>query len=262
MPSDIISVRDFSFAFGKKAILKNITLAAPEGAYLSVIGPNGAGKTTLLKCVNRILAGGTGEIVVAGRPLREYSQRELARVLSYVPQAEGRSAPFTVREFVTMGRYPYFTPFSSVRARDREAVAEALDITGTTAFADRPLATLSGGERQRVFIAAAVAQAGRVMLLDEPTTFLDPKHQVEIHALLRRLHRERGVTIVSVTHDVTAAVLYSDLILALKNGAVAFIGPASEILAPGRLEGIYEVAFHRAANPAGGQPFVFPAGPA
>ncbi len=258
MTNPIIKVQDFSFSFGKKEILERLSFEVAEGEYLSVIGPNGAGKTTLVKCLNRILTGGVGAIELAGRQLGEYSQRELAQVVSYVPQADGRLAPFSAREFVMLGRYPYFSPFSAVTSEDQDAVSAALALTGTEDLADRALTTLSGGERQKVFIAAAIAQGARVMLLDEPTTFLDPRRQAEIHATLGRLHRESGQTIISVTHDVNAALNAGDRVLALKDGKIAFHGPVNEIVANDTLESIFDVPFHVLQHPAGDQPLVVP----
>jgi iron complex transport system ATP-binding protein len=260
MTGPIIEARELSFAFGPRPILNQISFQVAEGEYLAIIGPNGAGKTTLLKCLNRLLPGGGGRIVIAGRPVEQYGRRELARLLSYVPQADGRSIPFSVREFVGMGRYPYLRAFSRGGPDDRRAVEDALALTGTAAFADRPLNTLSGGERQKVLIAAAIAQGGRIMLLDEPTTFLDPKHQAEVLAVLRRLHRERGLTIVTVTHDVTNAIQESQTILALKDGAVAFAGPAEQAAEAGVLERIYGVPFYILPPPAGTRPLVFARG--
>jgi iron complex transport system ATP-binding protein len=260
MSGPVIAAREFSFAFGPHLILKNISFQVEAGERLAVIGPNGAGKTTLVKCLNRLLTGGTGSISIAGRPVGDYASRELARTVSYVPQADGRSIPFSVREFVVLGRYPYWRAFSRGGLDDRRAVEEALALTGTAEFAERPVNTLSGGERQKVLIAAAIAQGGRIMLLDEPTTFLDPRRQAEVHAVLRRLHRERALTIVVVTHDVTSAIQESETILALKDGTVAFTGRAEELTAPGRLEGIYGVPFHILDPPGGGRPLAFPRG--
>ncbi|MEN6498247.1 MAG: ABC transporter ATP-binding protein, partial [Thermoguttaceae bacterium] len=151
----MIDVRDFSFCIGKKTILRDVSFSVSEGEYLTIIGPNGAGKTTLLKCLDRILTGGSGTIEVYGRPLASYSQKELAQRISYVPQADGRVFPFTVEQFVLMGRYPYLSPFSTVSRADWGVVRETLHRTGIEEFAQRLLGTLSGGERQKVYIAAA-----------------------------------------------------------------------------------------------------------
>ncbi len=261
-PDDpVIEVRDFSFRLAGKQILCDVSLAVGRGEYLSIVGPNGAGKTTLLKCVDRILSGGTGEIRICGRPLRSYRQRELARRISYVPQADGRVSPFTVEQFVLMGRYPYLSPFSTIGKEDRQAVREALEITATGQFAERLLDSLSGGERQKVYIAAALAQGADVLLLDEPTTFLDYRHQAEIEALLVRANTQSGLTVVAVTHDVNHAVLQSDRVLALREGSVAFCGRPDEIMDPNVLEQIYGVSFLLVAHPRAPFPMIVPRAP-
>jgi iron complex transport system ATP-binding protein len=256
--SPIVEIQNYSLRIGPKEILKNVTLSVDEGEYLSIIGPNGSGKTTLLKCLDGILTGGVGSIIIKGRPLHHYSQRELAKLVGYVPQADARSSPFTVFEFVMMGRYPYLTPFSSLTRTDECAVREALALTGTEEFSERSLNTLSGGERQKAFIAAALAQGAKILLLDEPTTFLDPRHTVEIQKILKRLNRDSGVTILSVTHDINSALLTSGRIMALKGGIVVFCGDAEEIARRGILDSIYEKPFLFAKHPQTGVPIVMP----
>ncbi len=256
-PCPAIEVRGFSFALDGKPILRDVSFSVAEREYLSIVGPNGAGKTTLLKCLDRIYTGGVGEIAVFGRPLAGYRQKELARRLSYVPQADGRIFPFTVEQFVLMGRYPYLSPFTSVRREDRDAVEEALRMTGTAQFRDRLLDTLSGGERQQVFIAAALAQGADVLLLDEPTTFLDYRHQGEIRDLLARVHAA-GTTIVAVTHDVNRAALDSGRIVALCEGAVVFCGPPDALMHGDVLRRIYGAEVLLVDHPATGLPVIVP----
>jgi iron complex transport system ATP-binding protein len=257
----VIEIRGFSFSVGKKQILRDVSFAVAKGEYLSIVGPNGAGKTTLLKCIDRILTGGTGEIRVRGRALESYRQRELAKLLSYVPQADGRGCSYTVEQFVLMGRYPYLSPFLAIGREDRQAVRETLELTETTQFADRLLDTLSGGERQKVYVAAALAQGAGVMLLDEPTTFLDYRHQAEIEALLVRANRQSGVTMVAVTHDVNRAALLSDRIVALREGSVAYCGRPAEIMDPDVLRRIYGISLLLADHPRVSLPMIVPRGP-
>jgi iron complex transport system ATP-binding protein len=254
----IIEIDSYSFGIGEKEILKDISFSVREGEYVSIVGPNGAGKTTLLKSIGRIHRGGRGRITVAGKRLEAYSQKDLALEVSYVPQADGRHAPFSVREFVMMGRYPYLSPFSPPSRSDRRAVQEALEVTGTDDFSDRFLGTLSGGERQKVYIAAALAQEAKVLLLDEPTTFLDPKHESDIYQLLATINRERNVTVVSVTHDINSAVLTSRNVLALKGGSVAFYGPAEEFMNEEVLRNIYEKSFSLMRHPQYGRTIIAP----
>jgi len=254
----IIQVVNYSIHLGKKAILKHLSLAVERGEYLSIIGPNGAGKSTLLKCLDGIYRNGEGDILIEGRSLKDYSPRELARLVSYVPQADGGSFPFTVKEFVLMARYPYLSPFSSVGRQDKKATFAALELTGTQGFADRYLDTLSGGERQKVFIAAALAQGAKILLLDEPTAFLDPKHEEEIYRILAKINQESNSTIISATHNINPATLLSQRILALKQGSIAFCGPSEGIIQGGILEEVYEKSFRFLNHPETGKPFVVP----
>jgi iron complex transport system ATP-binding protein len=253
-----IEVRGFSYQAGGKTILREVSLRVEAGQYVSVIGPNGAGKTTLVKCIDRLLSGGTGEILVFGRALASYRQKELARRMGYVPQADERLFPFTVEQFVTMARYPYFSPFRSIAREDRQAVAEALRRTGTAEFADRQINTLSGGERQKVFLAAALAGEPDVLLLDEPTTFLDYRHREELRRLLSEANRQLGVTILAVTHDVNQAALESDAVVALREGRVVFDGPPQEVMRPEVLSGIYGSPFVLVDHPGAAVPMVVP----
>jgi iron complex transport system ATP-binding protein len=258
MENTIIEIVGFSFSISNRSILKDISFSVKEGEYISIVGPNGAGKTTLLKCLDRIYKGGSGDIRIAGKPLDKYSQKELAQKLSYVPQADGRILPFTVYEFVMMGRYPHLSPFSLPGKRDEEAVHDALEITGIAEFSERLLPTLSGGERQKVFIAAALAQGAKVLLLDEPTTFLDPKHQADVHRLLERANREHGFTVLSVTHDINNAILTSRRILALKDGAVVFCGLTDKFMNNEILNKIYEKSFLFVKHPQTGKTLTVP----
>ena len=241
-----------------KEILRGISLEIREGEYLSILGPNGSGKTTLLKCLIRILKGHSGMIRIAGRRVETFPQRELARLIAYVPQADGHSSPLTVEEFLFLARYPYLSPFANTGPIDQDAVRLALETTEIGHLASRSLATLSGGERQKAFIAAALAQDTKVILLDEPTTFLDPKHDAEIRRLLGRINRERGVTLVSVTHDINAAILAGGRIAALKNGTLVFCGEPRAFLQQDVLKDLYGTAFCFVVHPETGTRLVLP----
>ncbi len=254
----VLEIDKFSFGIGPKEILHDVSFSVNQGEYLSIVGPNGAGKTTLLKCIDRIYRGGTGQITVFGLALQSYRQRDLARRLSYVPQADGRVFPFTVEQFVLMGRYPHLNPFSSIGYEDREAVRQVMERSGVEEFAPRKLDTLSGGERQKVYIAAALAQGAEVLLLDEPTTFLDYRHQAEVRDLLAEVNRNSGVTVVAVTHDVNRAAMDSHRIVALSAGSVVFDGTPGEIMQPKVLERIYGTPFLLVGHPQGDVPIIAP----
>lgn len=259
-PNIAIWIDNFSLRIGKHSILKGVSMTVSAGEYVSVIGPNGAGKTTLLKSILRIIKGDEGQIRIFDRPLEAYHQHELAREVAYVPQAGGTVFPFTVWDFVLMGRYPHLSPFSSVGKEDHEAVRRALELTGMESFRHRRCDTLSGGERQKTMIAAALAQESRVLVLDEPLTFLDPHHQAEVFAILKRVNRDSGVTIVSVTHDINTAIRSSTTIYALREGSNVYSGPAVGIVDNAVLARIYETRFHFADHPAGGNPVLIPEG--
>jgi iron complex transport system ATP-binding protein len=236
-PMPIIEIDNYSYSIGDNMILRDVSFEVAEGEYLSIIGPNGAGKTTLLKCIDRIYRGGRGAIRILGKPLESYSQKELARLISYVP---------------------HLSPFSSVRPEDLEEVDRVMELTSTRGFAHRNVRTLSGGERQKVFIAAALAQGAKVLLLDEPTTFLDPRHERDVMHILARLNRDEGITVVSVTHDINSAVLSGDRILALKQGTVLFSGRSSELMDNLVLNRIFDREFLLAPHPESGHPVILP----
>lgn len=249
MNNPLVEINNFSFVIGNKPILNSVSLSVYEGEYLSIIGPNGAGKTTLLKCLMRINPEGQGTIILKGKTLVNYRQKELAKVMSYVPQSDGRSLPFTVEEFVMMGRYPYLSPFTSISKEDKQAVRDSLELTGVAHLAERRLNTLSGGERQTVYIASALTQGASIMMLDEPTTFLDPKHVTDILGIIKKINIEFGITIISVTHDINNAVLQSDRIAILKHGEIMFAGNAGDVMKNGILETVYEKTFSYVNHP-------------
>ncbi len=258
MKKALIEIKDFSFAYAGERILKGVSLNVCEGEYISIIGPNGAGKTTLLKCLIRILKGGEGIIRLDGRLLAEYGQKELAKLVSYVPQGDGGGALFTVAEYVLMGRYPYLSPFTTFSTEDKRAAEKALGLTGTAHLAQRGLNTLSGGERQRVSIASALTQGSRIMLLDEPTTFLDPRHESDVLNIIKKVNHNFGITVVSVTHDINHAALHSDRIVSLKNGTVMFDGQAGDIMDNRVLEKIYDKRFNFVKHPENGSLIIVP----
>ncbi|MBI2302424.1 MAG: ABC transporter ATP-binding protein [Armatimonadetes bacterium] len=261
MGEPALEVEALSFSIRGAAILRGVSARVPAGETWSILGANGAGKSTLLKCLMRIHTGWSGRARLFGRELESYSQRELARRVAYVPQPGGdQRFPYTVREFVRMGRYPYAGPFGSAHPGDRAAIDDALARAGVEAFADRTLDTLSGGERQKVFIAAALAQGAEVLLLDEPTAFLDYRHRAEVSEILHAINQESGTTILTVTHDVNAAIVMGGHALALRRGEVAWCGPAEELACERRLGDIFEASFRLLDDPVTGLRLVAPQG--
>ncbi len=260
MSAPIIQIENLSIELSGNVILKEVSLSVNDGEYVSIIGPNGAGKTTLVKCLAGIYRDWSGNITIEGKLFAEYSSKELAKLQSYVPQAEGRTNPLTVAEFVTMGRYPHLSAFTTLNADDYAAIDEAIARAGLEPFRHRKMNTLSGGERQMAFIAAALAQGTKILLLDEPSTFLDYRHQAEVAAILKSACRENGITIVAVHHDINTAAACSDRICAIKEGAIIFSGTPEETANPRILENIYDTEFISAPSPHRPLPFVISGG--
>ncbi len=224
-------------------ILDDVSFVVSQGAFVTVVGPNGAGKSTLIRCLDGLQSGVKGTVEIAGVKLTDLSRRQLAQIVSYVPQGDDLELDYTVEAFVEMGRYPYISGWASLGRHDIEAVQTALEVTETGHLRARILSTLSGGERQRVHIAAALAQGGRVLLLDEPTSFLDYRHQVQLLELLDRLRSMGELTIIVVTHDINSAVVVSDVVLALSGGSLVYDGPPGGIVSAPVLEEIFETRF-------------------
>ncbi|MDY0004594.1 MAG: ABC transporter ATP-binding protein [Polyangia bacterium] len=252
----ILEARGLGVEAEGRPILAGVAFSLPVGEALAILGPNGAGKSTLLRCLLQIQPLGSGEVLVEGRPLAGLRPRERARLLAYLPQLDGRGVPFTVREFVAMSRYAYVELFGGLGLEDRRAVDRALEMTGMAPFSERPMSTLSGGERQQAHMAAALAQEARVLLLDEPTAFLDYGHRARIHEILSAVRGELGTTLVLVTHDVNEAVAVADRVLALRAGRVVFAGSPGDLLEPEVLRSIYGVGFSLVPRGPGEPPLV------
>jgi len=251
-------IRGLNLRLGHVPVLRGVSFHLERGARMAVIGPNGAGKTSLIKCLARVLEPPRGAVVLDGRALERYSRRRLARWVGYVPQSSEAGLPFSVQEFVAMARYPHLRALGRFAPEDHEAVQTALGRTGAADLRDRILGTLSGGERQKVYIAAALAQEPAYLLLDEPTTFLDYKHQRDVLDLIDALHREQGMTVLTVTHDLNQGALTADRVLALRGGERVFCGPPEDLIAGGVLEDLYETAFDVVRSAPSAAPFVVP----
>ncbi len=258
MSSYDIRVDSLFCNLGGKEILSSFTFDLPERKYVSVIGPNGSGKTTLLKCLMKLLPKSGGSVEIRGKRLEEYSQKKLARVIGYVPQDAGRSIPFTVEELALMGRYPYLSPFSTITEEDRKIAMSSLRMTGTEDLCGRQYDTLSGGEKQLVLIASVLAQGPKIMLLDEPSTFLDPKHTGMVHSILDRAKNELNVTILVVTHDINSSIVMSDQIIAIKEGTVVFAGEPERITGERILESVFDKEFVYTEHPVTGRKIIVP----
>ncbi len=254
-----LEVRSLSLTLGGTEILKKISFKVPQGTFLSIVGPNGAGKTSLLRCITGVERGWSGDISVGGNPVTSYRKKELARFVSYVPQSDEKWFPFTGRELVMMGRYPYLSPFTRPDRKDLDIVERTLRQTGTADLSDRDMRTLSGGERQKILIAGALAQEADTMLLDEPTTFLDPRHAEEILSILADLNQS-GVNVIMVTHEVNQATLHAHRIIALVEGQVTFDGAPERFMDNQVLKSVYGKGFTLVPHPSTGQKMTLPGG--
>jgi iron complex transport system ATP-binding protein len=235
-----------------RLVLDAVSLEVGRGLIVGLLGPNGSGKTTLIRIMAGLLAPRRGGVFLSGEPIARFTRRQLARRMAMVPQETHAAFDFSVLDMVMMGRYPHLGPLALERANDLTIARDALAATGTSAFEARGFATLSGGEKQRVVIAAALAQASDVLLLDEPTAALDLGFQIEIAALLRRLNRERATTMVLSTHDLNLAAALCDRIVLLKDGRVFTAGTTAETLSAATIKDVYgvhaDVQFHDRAG--------------
>lgn len=239
-----LRVDSLGFAVRGCPIIEDVGFTIAPGSFTSILGANGAGKSTLLKCLAGIHDGYGGTVAIAGDDLRSLAPRARARRIAYVPQAGGDERfVFSVSDYVWMGRFPHLSPFLSPSSGDREAVDSAMERARVGDLADRRMTTLSGGECQRVCIAGALAQQADILLLDEPTAFLDYRHQDEVLDLLRRLNGDEGTTILTVTHDVNTALISGGGVLALRGGRLIHDGDALDLTDASLLEAIYGTGF-------------------
>ncbi|MFC1677621.1 ABC transporter ATP-binding protein [Planctomycetota bacterium] len=234
--SNIIKVKNLSFSYKQSTVLKDLTFEVQSGDFVAIAGPNGAGKSTLLNLLCGLLNSDKGQIEIHGSAIQSYSVKDLAQKIAVVRQEFIPAFDFTVAQVVAMARTPYTDTFGFENDVDKKLIAGALEMTDTAEFANRPIASLSAGERQRVFIARAFAQDTPILLLDEPTSFLDLKHQVDIYDLLKIAQQQKGKTIVIVTHDINLAAQYTENALLLADDSSYCHGPAGQIFTEEQIE--------------------------
>ena len=257
LPDTTFSLENATFSVTGRTLLQPLTHAFPAGKVCGLIGHNGSGKSTLLKLLGRHHEATSGKVTLNDKPLGEWRSRLFARAVAYLPQQLPPAEGMTVRELVSMGRYPWHGALGRFGSGDRERVEEAISLVGLKPFAGRLVDSLSGGERQRAWIAMLVAQDSRCLLLDEPTSALDIAHQVEVLALIQRLSRERGLTVIAVLHDINMAARYCDCLVALRQGEMIAQGDASVIMRPDVLQRIYGIPMGILPHPDGGTPVSF-----
>jgi iron complex transport system ATP-binding protein len=253
-------VEDLTLGYKDRVVIESLDLAIPPGRITAIVGANACGKSTLLRSMSRLLAPRGGHVLLDGKEVHRLPSKELARTLGLLPQSPIAPEGITVSDLVGRGRHPHQRMLSRWSREDDEAVAEALEATGTIDLADRPVDELSGGQRQRVWIAMALAQRTDLLLLDEPTTFLDVSHQVEVLDLLTDLNHSLGTTIVLVLHDLNLAARYADHLIALASGRLHAAGTPDRVLTPETVHAVFGLRSEVITDPTSGRPLMLPLG--
>ncbi|MER7278474.1 ABC transporter ATP-binding protein [Dactylosporangium sp. NPDC000244] len=253
-----LQARGLRLAYGDRVVVDGLDLDVPPGAVTAVVGPNGCGKSTLLRALGRLLRPRAGEVLLDGRRIERIPTREVARVLGLLPQSPVAPDGLTVADLVMRGRHPHQNWLRQWSAADEAIVAEALAWTDMLDLAGRPVDALSGGQRQRAWLSMALAQGTEILLLDEPTTYLDLSHQIDVLDLVSRLHRERGRTIVMVLHDLNLAARYADHVVAMRGGAIVAQGEPAAVFTPELLSSVFGLEALVIPDPATGTPLVVP----
>ena len=260
MTGHTLSARQLSAGYGDMVILEGLDLDVMPGRITAIVGANACGKSTLLRAMSRLLAPRDGQVLLDGKSIHSMAPRKLAQTLGLLPQSPIAPEGITVADLVGRGRHPHHGVLSRWNRGDDEAVAAALDVTKTTDLADRAVDELSGGQRQRVWIAMALAQRTDLLLLDEPTTFLDVSHQVEVLDLLTDLNRTRGTTIVMVLHDLNLAARYADQLVAMAGGRLHVSGRPEDVLTEETVRHVFGLESRIITDPLSGRPIMLPIG--
>jgi iron complex transport system ATP-binding protein len=255
-----LAVENLTLGYADRTVIDGLDLVLPAGKITAIVGANACGKSTLLRSMSRLLPPRAGQVLLDGKQVHRMPAKELARTLGLLPQSPIAPEGITVADLVGRGRNPHQRMFSRWTASDDAAVAAALDATDTASLADRSVDELSGGQRQRVWIAMALAQQTDLLLLDEPTTFLDVSHQVEVLDLLTDLNHSRGTTIVMVLHDLNLAARYADHLIALAGGGVHAVGTPHEVLTEATVQAVFGLTSRVLEDPTSGRPMMLPIG--
>ncbi|CAL9366277.1 putative siderophore transport system ATP-binding protein YusV [Nocardiopsis dassonvillei] len=253
-------VEDLTLGYQDRVVVEDLDLAVPPGRITVIVGANACGKSTLLRAMSRLLSPRGGHVLLNGKQVHRMPSKEVARTLGLLPQSPIAPEGIAVSDLVGRGRHPHQGVFSRWSREDDEAVAAALEATGTLELADRPVDELSGGQRQRVWIAMALAQRTDLLLLDEPTTFLDVSHQVEVLDLLTDLNASLGTTIVMVLHDLNLAARYADHLIALADGRLHAAGTPEQVLTPETVGAVFGLRSRIITDPVSGRPLMLPIG--
>ncbi|EGT5695855.1 iron-enterobactin ABC transporter ATP-binding protein [Cronobacter sakazakii] len=249
-----------TLGYGDFRVADGLNVAIPDGKFTAIIGPNGCGKSTLLRTLSRLMKPLGGQVRLDGEAIQHFATKEVARRIGLLAQNASAPGDITVAELVARGRYPHQPLFTRWRDEDERAVQKAMGATGVTALADQSVDTLSGGQRQRAWIAMVLAQETSILLLDEPTTWLDISHQIDLLELLCALNREQGYTLAAVLHDLNQACRYANHLIALRDGKIIAEGAPSEIVDAALIEAIYGLRCMIIEDPVAGTPLVVPLG--
>ncbi|SMO80919.1 ABC transporter ATP-binding protein [Paracoccus laeviglucosivorans] len=260
MTKHSLSAHQLSAGYADTIILEGLDFQVPPGQITVIVGANACGKSTLLRTMSRLLPPRHGQVLLDGKSIHRTAPRQLAQVLGLLPQSPIAPEGITVADLVSRGRHPHHGMISRWGRKDDEAVAQALEATNIVELAERPVDELSGGQRQRVWIAMALAQQTQVLLLDEPTTFLDISHQVEVLDLLIDLNQQRGTTIVMVLHDLNLAARYADHLVAMAGGRIFASGPPADVLTEANVRHVFGLESRVIADPTSGRPIMLPLG--
>ncbi|MFB8339733.1 ABC transporter ATP-binding protein [Brucella cytisi] len=260
MTDHTLIARELTTGYGDRLVLDSLDLEVPSGKVTAIVGANACGKSTLLRTMSRLLAPRHGEVLLDGKSIHTLPSRQLAQTLGLLPQSPTAPEGILVADLVSRGRNPYHGVFSQWTRADDEAIATALEVTKTTELADRPVDELSGGQRQRVWIAMALAQQTDILLLDEPTTFLDISHQIEVLDLLTDLNQKRGTTVVMVLHDLNLAARYADFLVAMANGRLYATGTPDDVLTEQNVREVFHLESRIMTDPTSGRPIMLPLG--
>ncbi|MCE6078091.1 ABC transporter ATP-binding protein [Agrobacterium vitis] len=253
-----ITSKGVDIAYGNRRIVENLDLAIPQQRFTALLGPNGSGKSTILRAFAALMKPSAGSIILDGFDVSQLSTREVARKVGVLLQGPVAPEGLTVADLVRQGRYPHQSLFSRWCLEDQQACDEALMLTGTTDLANRMLDTLSGGQRQRAWIAMTLAQQGDTIFLDEPTTYLDLEHQIELMKLITMLVAKRGKTVVAVLHDINQAARYAEHIALLKDGRIRAIGTPDEVISAETIADVFKVKSMVIRDPVAGTPLCIP----
>ncbi|WP_267242815.1 ABC transporter ATP-binding protein [Streptomyces sp. PR69] len=256
-----LTARELTLAYEDRTVVDGLDLAIPDGRVTVIVGPNACGKSTTLRALGRLLKPRSGAVLLDGRELARIPTKKIAQSVGLLPQSPVAPEAITVADLVSRGRQPHQHWWQQWSAQDERAVTDAMARTDVTALADRPVDELSGGQRQRVWIAMALAQETDLLLLDEPTTFLDISHQVEVLDLIRQLNCERGRTVVAVLHDLNQAARYADHLVAMKAGRIVAEGPPRDIVTAELVREVFGLDSVVVPDPVTGSPLVVPGAP-